>query len=174
MHTGLLHLLFWLVPLLVVCLVLLSVGYATVSAEVRHRRYLAGGIDLVDSMTQEQFGQYLMSYFEASGHTVSLVSQDEAAGTRFITSIDDERRFIFAKRARNGVPDAEVAHALDSARATTIRDILIVTNSVLFRNMDGQVKAQGVKVWDREKLISYMGKAGARKFALQAIECHPL
>ena len=171
--TSFLHLL-WLVPLLAIGLVVLAVAYATVSAEIRHRRYLAGGIDLVDAdMTQEQFGQYLMGYFKHFGDAVSIVSQSEA-GYIFIASCNSKQRFIFAKRSRNGVPDEEVSKALGSARALQIKEVTIITNSGLSRKMDEQVKSDGITVCDREKLIPLMGKANARQFALSAIENHPV
>ncbi len=173
MHSHIL-LLVCLVPLFAIGLVILAVAVATASAEIRHRRYLAGGIDLVDAdMTQEQFGQYLMSYFEHSGDAVSIVSQSDT-GLTFIANGNSEQRFIFAKRSRNGVPDEEIGHALDSARALQVKEVIIVTDSVLSQKMDEQAKADGITVWDREKLIPVMGKANARQFALSAIENHPV
>ena len=173
MHSHIL-LLVCLVPLFAIGLVILAVAVATASAEIRHRRYLAGGIDLVDAdMTQEQFGQYLMSYFEHSGDAVSIVSQSDT-GLTFIANGNSEQRFIFAKRSRNGVPDEEIGHALDSARALQVKEVIIVTDSVLSQKMDEQARADGITVWDREKLIPVMGKANARQFALSAIENHPV
>ncbi len=123
-------------------------------------------------MTQEQFGTYLLSYFKHKGHVVTISKQDEATGTMLIAGRNGQQRLIFAKRSRNGVSDAEVAHALDYAKTAKAKRILIITNSVLSRLKDEEVKKQGVEVWDREKLIPYMGKASARQFALQAIENH--
>ena len=164
-----------LVPLFVIGLVILAVAVATASAEIRHRHYdLAGGIDLVDAgMTQEQFGHYLMSYFEHLGNAVSVVSQSETEFI-FIAQCNSKQRFVFAKRSRNGVPDEEVSNALCSAKALQIEEVTIVTNSVLSRQMDEQAKADGVTIWDHEKLIPLMGKANARQFAMSAIENHPV
>ncbi len=80
---GFLHLL-WLVPLIAIGLVVLAVAYATASAEIRQKRYLAGGIDLVDEMTQEQFGTYLLGYFKDRSYDVTISKQDEAMGTLLI------------------------------------------------------------------------------------------
>ncbi len=166
---GFLHLL-WLVPLSAIGLFALAVAYATASAGMRHRRYIAGGLDLVDAdMTQEQFGRYLSGYFRSTSHNVSILQQSEATGTLFLVEKDGQQRVVYAKRSRNGVSDAEVTQALEDAR-TDASSLLIVTNSVLSWHKNDEVKKQGVEVWDREKLIPYMGKAGARRFALQAIE----
>ncbi len=167
---GFLHLL-WLVPLFAVGLYLLVFAMMVASVQLRNRRYLDGGIDLVDKMTQEQFGTYLLSYFKHKGYDVTISRQDEATGTLLIARKNGQQRIVFAKRSCNGVSDAEVVQALDYAKAAETR-MLIVTNSILSRFKDEEVKKQGVEVWDREKLIPYMGKAGARKFALQAIENH--
>ena len=174
MHDHLL-LLVCLVPLFVIGLVILAVAVATASAEIRHKRYLAGGIDMVDAdMTQEQFGQYLMCYFENRGYTVSVVSLSEAEGFSFIAGRNGQQRFVFAKRSRNGVPDQQVLQALAEAAASQLKDITIVTNSVLSRTMDERVKSQGVKVWDRELIIPYLGRANARRFAEEAIKKYPV
>ena len=165
---GFLHLL-WLVLLFVIGLYLFAFVTMIISVQIRNRRYLAGGIDLVDQMTQKQFGNYVSSYFEHSGYTMSLVRQDEATGTALLAVKKGRERFIFAKRSLGGVSDEEVANALDLARTATAGEVQIITNSLLSRSKDEQVKKQGVTVWDREKLIPYMGKAGARKFALQAL-----
>jgi len=166
--TGFLHLL-WLVPAFALGFYLLVFVMMLVSVQVRNRRYLAGGIDLVDEVTQKQFGDYITSYLEHSGYSVSLVRQDEEIGTALLATKNGRERFIFAKRSRGGVPDEEVANALALARTATAGEVQIITNSLLSRSKDEQVKKQGVTVWDREKLIPYMGKAGARKFALQAL-----
>jgi len=166
--TGFLHLL-WLVPLFVIGLYLFAFVTMIISVQIRNRRYLAGGIDLVDEMTQKQFGDYITSYLEHSGYSVSLVRQDEEIGTALLATKNGRERFIFAKRSRGGVSDEEVANALDLARAATAGEVQIITNSLLSRSKREQVKKQGVTVWDREKLIPYMGKAGARRFALQAL-----
>ena len=170
MRSAILFLL--LIPLSVIGLFLLAFAVSTTTANRRHKNYLTGGIDLVDDMTQAQFGRYLANYFQNFGYNVSILRQDEETGVAFITSKAGQKRFVFAKRSRTGVSDSDVTEALNLAKAAEIAQVLIITNSVLSRNMDEQLKKQGMSVWDREKLIPYMGKVGARKFALQAIESH--
>lgn len=165
------HLLLFFLLLLVfvVGVFALLVMFAIVTTGKRQTNYLDGGINLVDEMTQEQFGQYLTGYFEQTGYAVTLLAQDEAFGTTLLVCKKNEKRFVFAKRSENGVPDMEVVHALQTADDAKATGKLIVTNSVLFRDMDKKVKEQGVTVWDRERLIPLMGKAKARRFAVQAI-----
>lgn len=160
---------FFLLVLFIAGVFALCAIVAMATAGKRRTRYLAGGIDLVDEMTQKQFGQYLTNYFQHSGYAVTLISQGENFGTTLLLQSNDEKRYVFAKRSARGVPDSEVLHALNIAGGLGIKNILLVTNCVLFRNMNTQVKEQGVGVWDRETLIPLMGKAAAKKFAVQAI-----
>lgn len=169
MHFWHLLLFFLLLLVFVVGVFALLAILAMATTGIRHKRYLAGGIDLVDEMTQEQFGKYLGGYFEHDGYTITLLSYDEVSGAALLVCRDSEKRFVFAKRSRRGVPDTEVTDALNTAETMKATDRLIVTNCVLFRDMDQKVKKQGVTVWDREMLIPLMGKAKARRFAVQAI-----
>ena len=165
------HLLLFFLLLLVfvVGVFALFVMFAMATTGKRQTNYLDGGIDLVDEMTQEQFGRYLTGYFEHDGYAVTPLSQDEVLGTTLLLYKSNEKRFVFAKRSRRAVPDTEVTHALNTTNAAQATDRLIVTNCVLFRDMDKTVKEQGVTVWDRERLIPLMGKAKAKRFAVQAI-----
>lgn len=160
---------FFLLVLFIVGVFALCAVVAMATAGHRRTRYLAGGIDLVDEMTQQQFGQYLTNYFQHSGYAVTLISQDENFGTTLLLQSNNEKRYVFAKRSPRAIPESEVLQALNTAGGLGVKNILLVTNCVLFRNMDTQVKEQGVIVWDRETLIPLMGKAGARRFAVQAI-----
>jgi restriction system protein len=119
----------------------------------QYRRLLASGIYEIDRMDGRTFEQYLAALFMQLGHEVELTQYVGDYGADLVTRKDGVRTVVQAKRYRGKVGVKAIQEAVAAKGYYRCAEAMVVTNSTFTNQAVALAKANGVTLWDRERLI---------------------
>ena len=120
----------------------------------RYRRLLRSGIAEIDRMTGAVFEQYLALLFRQHGYRVEHTGRAGDYGADLVISKGGVRTIVQAKRYRRNVNLKAVQEAVAAKAMYGCTHAMVVTNSGFARSAHTLARANGVELWDRDKLIS--------------------
>jgi len=135
--------------------VVLGLKYG-VQIAVRHfeqRRLSASGIAEIDRMDGRTFEKYLENLFTRLGYRVERTRYVGDYGADLVTRKDGVRTVIQAKRHQSKVGIKAVQEAVASKGYYDCTVAMVVTNSTYTRQAVELARANGVILWDRDRLV---------------------
>ncbi|MDV2990543.1 MAG: hypothetical protein N4J56_000197 [Chroococcidiopsis sp. SAG 2025] len=120
------------------------------------RRILASGIQEVDKMSGKEFEQLLSILFRKTGYQVSLTLDTQDYGADLILYKDGIKTIVQAKRSKNPVGVKAVQEVSCAVKHYKANKAMVVTNNRFTDNAFNLAYSNGVKLWDRKRLIEFM------------------
>jgi restriction system protein len=137
----------------------LIVAFNLIGADRRRRRLARSGIGDIDRMSGREFEAYLALLFRRYGYTVKQTGKTGDYGADLVISKDGQRTAIQAKRYKRNVGIDAVQQVVAAKKVYDCQGAIVVTNSAYTQAARNLAVANGVVLWDREKLISAMLRA---------------
>lgn len=118
------------------------------------RALAASGIDDIDGMDGLTFEKYLEVLFENLGYRVERTPYVGDYGADLVTRKDGVKTVIQAKRYKKRVGVRAVQEAVAAKGKYGCSEAMVVTNSTYTRQAEELARANGVALWDRNRLIN--------------------
>jgi restriction system protein len=143
-----------LAPIFVLAFIVLFVRWMFVQAKSRVRRAHLSPATLaqIDQMDGRTFERYLHARFERLGYKVTLTPYQGDWGADLVVSRDGVKTVVQAKRYRKAVGVAAVQEVVAAKAVYNCSHALVVTNSRFTPEAITLAKANGVEMWNRERL----------------------
>ncbi|MCD6159310.1 MAG: restriction endonuclease [Kosmotoga sp.] len=148
-------LIYVLPPLAVVLAILLFLLYRK-----RKVMLVQKSMSLIDNLEGKDFERFLLLLFRRLGYNAHLTGRGKDQGADLVIKKRFLRTAVQAKRYSNSVGNAAVQQVYASRKIYNCRKAMVVTNSRFTREARELARKTGVVLWDREKLIRHMVKAG--------------
>lgn len=146
-------------------------------AHQRKQRLAASGIADIDAMDGKAFEEYLEVLFGKLGYKVERTRYVGDYGADLITHKEGVKTVIQAKRYRKAVGIKAVQEAVAAKGMYGCTEAMVVTNSTYTRAAVELARANGVVLWDRnrlvETLLSVRGETGTISPASQSLAPQP-
>lgn len=131
----------------------------------KRKELINSGVDKVDSMSGEDFEDFLMAHFIKLGYKVEGTPTTGDYGADLVVSKDSKRIVIQAKRWKRNVGIEAVQQVIGSIKYYKATGGMVITNSYFTPNAENLAKANGIELWDRDKLIKVMKSNSGMKIA---------
>lgn len=157
---------FWLKEwgLLIVIVVILSlVLMKVVPNYLKMKRVKRSDIKTVDVMTGDQFEEFLVMLFKILGYSAKKTKKTRDQGADVILHVHGVRIVVQAKRERNKISNSAIQQVVASKAIYAATEAWVVTNSYYTDPAKELAKANGVKLWDRDRLIAELSKINLKK-----------
>ncbi|AST58573.1 restriction endonuclease [Thermoanaerobacterium thermosaccharolyticum] len=118
------------------------------------RRLSKSGIKEIDQMDGLTFEKYLQSLFRNLGYRVERTAYIGDYGADLIVSKDGIRTVVQAKRYSGKANIKAIQEVVASKAKYHCTEAMVVTNSYFTKPAIELAKANGVKLWDRDKLVN--------------------
>ncbi len=115
-------------------------------------RYRNVAMESIDRMDGEEFEEWLACLFESKGYKVELTRKSHDYGADLIITKRGIRTAVQAKRYNSNVGCSAVQEIIGARAYYGADRCLVVTNSYFTKNAEVLAKANGVELWNREKL----------------------
>jgi len=142
----------------------LLLGAALVKAAVAvhaQRRLSRSGIEQIDAMDGRTFEEYLATLFRRLGYQTSVTRYRGDFGADLIIERDGCRAAVQAKRSSKPVGVKAIQEVVTSMNMYGCDQALVVTNRHYTDQACTLARANEVKLWDRDILVSQMLKTPA-------------
>ena len=152
----------------VICAIILPltaifvIGYGVVSKFKKFQmkeKYLNATLEMVDTMSGEEFEEFLKVHFEKQGYIVQLTPGTNDYGIdlickkRYSSTNEQENGFVVqAKRYKGKVGVAAVQQVIAGAKYYDCKYGMVITNSYFTKNAWELAKKSGITLWDRNVL----------------------
>ena len=135
-------------------LIALGIMVAVIIAISVFRRHKLAGASMkkIDSMSGEDFEQYLGILYKRKGYKVSFTPGTMDFGADLIIEKGSRRTVVQAKRYRNMVGEASIQQALSGMGYYKADDCMVVTNSRFTAAAKELASKTGVRLIDRKLL----------------------
>jgi restriction system protein len=117
------------------------------------RRLTTSGIAEIDGMDGRTFEKYLENLFNRLGYRVERTRYVGDYGADLVTRKDGVRTVIQAKRYQGKVGIKAVQEAVASKGYYDCTAAMVVTNSTYTKQAVELARANGVELWDRDRLV---------------------
>jgi restriction system protein len=160
-------------------LILAGIALLKYAWRLHERQKLAAlGIDGIDTLTGREFEKYLDVLFTQKGYRVELTPSQGDWGADHILEKDGVRTAVQAKRYKGNVGVKAVQEAAAAKGKYRCTNAMVVTNSFYTKAARELAAANGVELWDRDKLkrelTTLHGPAAGRCLMLPARPGVPL
>ncbi|AKI97840.1 restriction endonuclease [Kosmotoga pacifica] len=150
------YLLIYAVPPIVVALIAL----VYVFTRKRRAKMALKSMLLVDNLSGKDFERFLLFLFKRLGYKARLTRRGKDQGADLVI-----KKWIFwtavqAKRYNGSVGNFAVQEVYASRKIYNCRKAMVVTNRTFTREARELAEKNKVTLWDREKLLKAMTKAG--------------
>jgi len=135
-------------------LLVLPAGGRLLLAWYERRRLLRSGIGEIDRMDGLTFEQYLVGLFRRLGYQVERTRFRGDYGADLVVRKAGARTVVQAKRSRGRIGVRAVQEVVAARRYYGGLHALVVTNSHFTAPARALAEANGVELWDRERLIA--------------------
>jgi restriction system protein len=123
------------------------------------RRLSRSGIDQIDAMDGRTFEEYLATLFRRLGYQTSVTQYRGDYGADLVIERDGRRTAVQAKRSTKPVGVKAVQEVVTSMNIYGCNQALVVTNRGFTDQARTLARANGVKLWDRDILVSKLLEA---------------
>jgi restriction system protein len=134
-------------------LVILAIGGLVVSRAENSRLRQSGIID-VDKMDGASFEKYLQAVFSGMGFSVEATPPSGDFGADLVITKDGIRTVVQAKRSSDSIGVRAVQEVLAAERMYGCTKAIVVSNSRYTAQAQKLAEANGVELWDRDRLVS--------------------
>jgi restriction system protein len=134
-------------------LLMLVVGGILVSM-AENSRLRQSGIFEIDKMDGASFERYLQALFSGMGFSVEATPASGDFGADLVMSKDGVRAVVQAKRSSKNVGVRAVQEALAAEKLYRCMKAIVVSNSRYTAQAQKLAEANGVELWDRDRLVS--------------------
>lgn len=122
------------------------------------RSLIKASMKKVDSMSGEEFEDFLQVHFSKQGYKASLTPKTADYGADLVLKKNKEKIVVQAKRWKNRVGVEAVQQAVASTAYYKADRAMVVTNSYFTENAKALAKANKVELWDRNSLVDLINK----------------
>lgn len=141
--------------------VALIVGAAIYVKLARRRRLRLAGIDEIDAMGGRQFEEKLEVLFRRRGYRVELTPYRGDYGADLVLTKNGRRTAVQAKRYRGNVGVKAIQEAVSAKGMYRCQDAMVVTNAYYTAAAKHLAAANGVELWDRDRLVRELAAAAS-------------
>ena len=120
---------------------------------VAERRLARSGIDEIDRMDGVTFERRLVHVFRSRGHRVTQTQACGDYGADLVLEKDGVRTVVQAKRWKKNVGVKAIQEAVAAKPVYGSTHSLVVTNRYFTDQAKRLAEANGVELWDRDKLV---------------------
>jgi restriction system protein len=131
----------------------LAIGSFLVS-RAEDSRLRQSGIIEVDKMDGASFERYLQAVFSGMGFSVQATPASGDFGADLVIAKDGIRTVVQAKRSSGSIGVRAVQEVLAAGKMYGCTKAIVVTNSRYTAQAQKLAEANGVELWDRDRLVS--------------------
>ena len=137
--------------LIIVCF--LAIVFKFVKKHFKNKKYMRSDLRKIDKMTGREFEEYLVVQFKKLGYKVILTAESGDYGADLVIERNGKRTIIQAKRYDGNVGNSAVQEVVAALGYYDADDGIVVSNSYFTANAKILANANGVELWDRDKII---------------------
>lgn len=126
---------------------------AAIKKANKRKYYLTSSIGRIDRMTGAQFEEYLCEHFKKRGYSVKLTPQTNDYGADLVIEKGSVKTVVQAKRYNTKVSNKAIQEIVGAMGYYKANSAMVITNSFFTKNAYALAAANGVELWDRNKLI---------------------
>ena len=126
---------------------------AAIKKANKRKYYLTSSIGRIDRMTGAQFEEYLCEHFKKHGYSVKLTPQTNDYGADLVIEKGSVKTVVQAKRYNTKVSNKAIQEIVGAMGYYKANNAMVITNSFFTKNAYALASANGVELWDRNKLI---------------------
>lgn len=119
----------------------------------RQKRYINASLSIIDTMTGEEFEEYLQLQFIKLGYKAKLTPLKADYGADLVLKKSGVKTVVQAKRWKSKVGIEAVQQAVASIRYYNADNAIVITNSYFTENAINLAKANNVTLIDRSNLL---------------------
>lgn len=120
---------------------------------------LAQLVHKIDSMSGEEFEEFLSICFKRLGYQVRATPKSNDFGADLILTKDSRKTVVQAKRYRGKVGSAAVQEVVGAIKYYGAQEAIVITNSQFTASARELARPNGVILWGREQLIDLINRA---------------
>ncbi|MEG1582005.1 MAG: restriction endonuclease [Clostridia bacterium] len=137
-----------------------------------HGRKLLLSYDLskIDIIDGYKFEEYLKAVFFYEGYEVKLLQKSHDYGADLIISKDNKNIVVQAKRYKGNVGTKSVQEIVSAKYHYKADDAMVVTNSYFTDSAENLAKSNGVRLIDRDELVSIVNHIKTETFGESKIQ----
>ena len=139
-----------------------AIFIAVIVKDMKKRKYLGSGIDVVDKMDGSEFEKFLSAHFKNLGYKVSLTPDTNDYGADLILTKDATKTVVQAKRYKDKVGIAAVQEITAAINYYKANKGIVISNSFFTKNAYALAEKNNIELWNREKLMHIMSKSNGK------------
>lgn len=120
-------------------------------------------IHTVDTMTGDQFEDFLVTLFKLKGYSAKKTKRTRDHGADVVITNGDKRIVVQAKRAQGKITNSAVQEVVASKAVYQANEAMVITNSHYTDPAKELAKANDVILWDRYRLIKELSSVNLKK-----------
>lgn len=142
-----------------------AIFIAVIVKDIKKRKYLESGIDVVDKMDGSEFEKFLSAHFKNLGYKVSLTPDTNDYGADLVLTKDATKTVVQAKRYKDKVGIAAVQEITAAINYYKADKGIVISNSFFTKNAYALAEKNNIELWNREKLMKIMSKSNGKVLA---------
>jgi restriction system protein len=147
----------WGIVILIVGIIVFSLA-KLIPYYAKVRRVRNSNIHNVDSMTGDQFEEFLVIFFKQLGYPAKKTKRTRDHGADVLLEVNGQRVVVQAKREKSKISNSAVQQVVASKAIYDAEVAWVVTNSYYTDAAKELAHANNVQLWDRDRLIKELSK----------------